>query len=189
MAYRHYLQLYQTSTSRTVRRYSAGHKNHNRKYDEHGDLASHVLVRNAEQWLRIRLKIEASHFLWDHRPSRCLRSEERSNFAYRWLCSAHQFKPEANRSNLDGTGCWLLTTGETFIEDQLTYHSIMFVMSDFDSFICGFAYGVTTVVVGQPLDTIKTRMQAKGTGCSMISTATSIFKRSEERRVGKECLE
>lgn len=52
----------------------------------------------------------------------------------------------------------------------------MFVMSDFDSFICGFAYGVTTVVVGQPLDTIKTRMQAKGTGCSMISTATSIFK-------------
>ena len=52
----------------------------------------------------------------------------------------------------------------------------MFVMSDFDSFICGFAYGITTVVVGQPLDTIKTRMQAKGTGCSMVSTATTIFK-------------
>ena len=52
----------------------------------------------------------------------------------------------------------------------------MFVMSDFDSFICGFAYGTTTVIVGQPLDTIKTRMQAKGTGSSMISTATLIFK-------------
>lgn len=28
------------------------------------------------------------------------------------------------------------------------------------SFACGFAYGTTSVVVGQPLDTIKTRMQA-----------------------------
>lgn len=29
-----------------------------------------------------------------------------------------------------------------------------------DNFIAGFAYGATTVIVGQPLDTIKTRMQA-----------------------------
>ena len=53
----------------------------------------------------------------------------------------------------------------------------MFVISDFDSFICGFAYGTTTVIVGQPLDTIKTRMQAKGTGNTMITTAVSIFQR------------
>lgn len=53
----------------------------------------------------------------------------------------------------------------------------MFVISDFDSFICGFAYGTTTVIVGQPLDTIKTRMQAKGTGSSMVTTAVSIFQR------------
>ena len=53
----------------------------------------------------------------------------------------------------------------------------MFVIADFDSFICGFAYGTTTVIVGQPLDTIKTRMQAKGTGSSMIATASTIFKK------------
>ena len=53
----------------------------------------------------------------------------------------------------------------------------MFVIADFDSFICGFAYGTTTVIVGQPLDTIKTRMQAKGTGSSMITTASTIFKK------------
>lgn len=53
----------------------------------------------------------------------------------------------------------------------------MFVISDFDSFICGFAYGTTTVIVGQPLDTIKTRMQAKGTGSSMVTTTVSIFQR------------
>ena len=52
----------------------------------------------------------------------------------------------------------------------------MLFPSDLDSFVCGFAYGVTTVIVGQPLDTIKTRMQAKGTGTSMINTATTIFK-------------
>ena len=53
----------------------------------------------------------------------------------------------------------------------------MYVIADFDSFICGFAYGTTTVIVGQPLDTIKTRMQAKGTGSSMITTASTIFKK------------
>ena len=53
----------------------------------------------------------------------------------------------------------------------------MYVIADFDSFICGFAYGTTTVIVGQPLDTIKTRMQAKGTGSSMITTASAIFKK------------
>lgn len=52
----------------------------------------------------------------------------------------------------------------------------MSVTSGFDSFICGFAYGTTTVIVGQPLDTIKTRMQAKGTAFSMTTTATSIIK-------------
>ncbi len=43
-----------------------------------------------------------------------------------------------------------------------------------DNFIAGFAYGTTTVIVGQPLDTIKTRMQALGTKSS-IDTAKSIF--------------
>ena len=52
----------------------------------------------------------------------------------------------------------------------------MLLSSDLDSFVCGFAYGVTTVIVGQPFDTIKTRMQAKGTANSMISTASTIFK-------------
>lgn len=44
-----------------------------------------------------------------------------------------------------------------------------------DNFIAGFAYGTTTVIVGQPLDTIKTRMQAMGTH-SAVSTARSIFQ-------------
>lgn len=52
----------------------------------------------------------------------------------------------------------------------------MVVASDFDSFIAGFAYGTTTVIVGQPFDTIKTRMQALGTHASMMNTTTSIFK-------------
>lgn len=43
-----------------------------------------------------------------------------------------------------------------------------------DNFIAGFAYGSTTVLVGQPLDTIKTRMQALGT-TSSIETAKAIF--------------
>jgi solute carrier family 25 carnitine/acylcarnitine transporter 20/29 len=37
-----------------------------------------------------------------------------------------------------------------------------------ETFVAGFAYGATTVVVGQPLDTIKTRMQASS-GKSMTS--------------------
>ena len=43
-----------------------------------------------------------------------------------------------------------------------------------DNFIAGFAYGTTTVIVGQPLDTIKTRMQALG-HVSAVQTAKSIF--------------
>ena len=45
-----------------------------------------------------------------------------------------------------------------------------------DSFICGFAYGTTTVVVGQPFDTIKTRMQAFDGKANLYTTATSIYK-------------
>jgi solute carrier family 25 carnitine/acylcarnitine transporter 20/29 len=52
----------------------------------------------------------------------------------------------------------------------------MVIASDFDSFIAGFAYGTTTVIVGQPFDTIKTRMQALGTHASMMNTSSSIFK-------------
>lgn len=43
-----------------------------------------------------------------------------------------------------------------------------------DNFIAGYAYGVTTVIVGQPLDTIKTRMQALGLN-SATKTAMTIF--------------
>jgi solute carrier family 25 (mitochondrial carnitine/acylcarnitine transporter), member 20/29 len=42
-----------------------------------------------------------------------------------------------------------------------------------DNFVAGFAYGLTTVAVGQPLDTIKTRMQALGQS-SAIQTAKLI---------------
>ncbi len=45
-----------------------------------------------------------------------------------------------------------------------------------DNFIAGFAYGMTTVVVGQPLDTIKTRMQAMNTSTA-VSTGLEIFKK------------
>lgn len=48
--------------------------------------------------------------------------------------------------------------------------------SEMDNFIAGFAYGTTTVIVGQPLDTIKTRMQALG-HVSAIQTAKTIFAR------------
>ena len=44
------------------------------------------------------------------------------------------------------------------------------------SFVAGFAYGITTVVVGQPLDTIKTRMQAMNSSGTMISTCKEIIK-------------
>jgi len=45
-----------------------------------------------------------------------------------------------------------------------------------DSFVCGFAYGTTTVVVGQPFDTIKTRMQAFDGKASLITTARTIWQ-------------
>lgn len=37
-------------------------------------------------------------------------------------------------------------------------------MESWHSFFAGFAYGTTTVIVGQPFDTVKTRMQAMGHG-------------------------
>jgi solute carrier family 25 carnitine/acylcarnitine transporter 20/29 len=45
-------------------------------------------------------------------------------------------------------------------------------------FLAGFAYGITNVVVGQPLDTIKTRMQAmkEMQSSSMLTTAREIVK-------------
>ena len=45
----------------------------------------------------------------------------------------------------------------------------------YDSFICGFAYGTTTVIVGQPFDTIKTRQQAYDSKAGLISTFRSIY--------------
>lgn len=45
-----------------------------------------------------------------------------------------------------------------------------------DSFIAGFFYGVTTVLVGQPLDTIKTRLQVTGNqAVSAFGTGKQIF--------------
>lgn len=49
-----------------------------------------------------------------------------------------------------------------------------------DSFIAGFAYGTTNVLVGQPLDTIKTRMQAlqgNQNSVSAVRTATEIIRK------------
>ena len=46
----------------------------------------------------------------------------------------------------------------------------------FEGFIAGFAYGLTTVAVGQPLDTIKTRMQVLNSS-SMVATFRSIWKK------------
>ena len=45
------------------------------------------------------------------------------------------------------------------------------------TFIAGASYGLTTVVVGQPLDTIKTRMQgvSKTSNYASASGATSMF--------------
>ena len=45
-----------------------------------------------------------------------------------------------------------------------------------DSFFAGMAYGCTTVCVGQPFDTIKTRMQALQTN-SAIETAKQIISK------------
>lgn len=43
-----------------------------------------------------------------------------------------------------------------------------------DSFIAGFAYGLTSVIVGQPFDTIKTRMQTTGE-TSSFQTGRKLF--------------
>jgi solute carrier family 25 carnitine/acylcarnitine transporter 20/29 len=43
-----------------------------------------------------------------------------------------------------------------------------------DTFIAGFAYGATSVIVGQPLDTIKTRMQASQAPINL--TSWSVFR-------------
>ena len=42
------------------------------------------------------------------------------------------------------------------------------------TFACGAAYGFTSVVVGQPLDTIKTRMQARPSNLSSNALATGM---------------
>ena len=39
--------------------------------------------------------------------------------------------------------------------------------------ICGFAYGTSSVIVGQPLETIKTQMQTQNKK-SIIGTASNI---------------
>lgn len=52
----------------------------------------------------------------------------------------------------------------------------MSTVGSMDNFIAGFAYGMTTVAVGQPLDTIKTRMQAVDKSTA-IDTGLSIFKK------------
>ena len=35
------------------------------------------------------------------------------------------------------------------------------LLETYESWICGFSYGIASVFVGQPLDTIKTRMQVQ----------------------------
>lgn len=46
-----------------------------------------------------------------------------------------------------------------------------------DNFLAGFAFGVTNVVVGQPLDTIKTRIQVSLTHSpSSLKTGLTIFR-------------
>lgn len=50
-----------------------------------------------------------------------------------------------------------------------------------ESFIAGFAYGGTTVLVGQPLETLKTltqvpQSQSSSQKQSLIDTATSLYK-------------
>jgi len=50
---------------------------------------------------------------------------------------------------------------------------------DYISFVAGFAYGLTNVIVGQPLDTIKTRMQTvvkTNTRINSLTIANEIYK-------------
>ena len=51
------------------------------------------------------------------------------------------------------------------------------------SFIAGFAYGATSVVVGQPLDTIKTRVQAVSArgGGGPLSVGAAIWRAARHK--------
>jgi hypothetical protein len=64
----------------------------------------------------------------------------------------------------------------------------MSTMIDVESFIAGFAYGGTTVLVGQPMDTLKTLVQVRGGGgggaCpppSLVRTARDLYASSGVR--------
>jgi solute carrier family 25 carnitine/acylcarnitine transporter 20/29 len=50
-------------------------------------------------------------------------------------------------------------------------------MIAWESFVAGYAYGATTVIVAQPLDTIKTRMQAMTGAGSMTNVASSLYSK------------
>mmetsp|Transcript_19147 Transcript_19147/g.35432 ORF Transcript_19147/g.35432 Transcript_19147/m.35432 type:complete len:256 (+) Transcript_19147:187-954(+) len=53
-------------------------------------------------------------------------------------------------------------------------------MVDFVDFAAGAGYGLTSVAVGQPMETVKTRMQASS-GQNMWKEATSLFKKEGVR--------
>jgi solute carrier family 25 carnitine/acylcarnitine transporter 20/29 len=59
--------------------------------------------------------------------------------------------------------------------DHFYHFTFEETLKEMDNFIAGFAYGVTTVIVGQPFDTIKTRMQAMS-AVSTLSTARTLFR-------------
>lgn len=56
-------------------------------------------------------------------------------------------------------------------------HASDFAPNDMDSFVAGFAYGATTVIVGQPLDTVKTRMQAMETSRGPLEVGLSLYRK------------
>ena len=62
-----------------------------------------------------------------------------------------------------------------------SYKPILGTSCEMEGFIAGFAYGTTSVVVGQPLDTIKTKMQ-------MLSSplAKGLMRRPSSLAVGHE---